>query len=103
MLKILGGAVGLLFAITLFLAFAGAIVALFGGMAGFENARVAGGAVSGIGALGFFALLLSPLGELLGLLGTSTPTGSSQLNVNASAPPNPGKPGKKEVTDDRIA
>jgi hypothetical protein len=48
MLKILGGAVGLLFAITLFLAFAGAIVALFGGMAGFENARVAGGRSAGL-------------------------------------------------------
>jgi hypothetical protein len=91
------------FAVLLFLAIAGALVALFGGLAGFENARVLGGTISGIGALGFFALLLSPLGELIGLLGKSTPTGPSQLNVNASAPSNPGKPGKKEVIDDRIA
>ena len=40
-------------AITLFLALAGAVAALVGGFAGWENLITSGGAVAGLGALGF--------------------------------------------------
>ena len=45
------------FAITLVLAIVGAFVALGGGLFGWENFRTSGGALAGLGALGFFGWL----------------------------------------------
>ena len=96
MRKILGFVLGLPSAITLFLAFSGAIVALFGGVVGLENARVLGGTICSIGALGFFVLLLSPYGELFSLLGSTNSGGPPKSNVYAAAPPETSAPGKKD-------
>jgi hypothetical protein len=46
------------FAIALVLAIVGAFVALGGGLFGWENFRTSGGALAGLGALGFFRLAL---------------------------------------------
>jgi hypothetical protein len=79
-------------ALLLFMAIAGAFVALFGGLFGLEDVRTIGGVVSGIGALGFFAVLLSPLGELLGLLSSigSSQQAQSQATQTNTGPINPG-------------
>jgi hypothetical protein len=42
------------FAIMLVLAIVGAVVALVGGLAGWEAVRTSGGTMAGVGALGFF-------------------------------------------------
>jgi hypothetical protein len=55
--NILAAVLLLPFAITLFLAIAGAFVALGGGLFGWENLRTSGGAAAGLGALGFFGWL----------------------------------------------
>lgn len=52
------------FAITLFLAIAGAVVALIGAIGGFADLLHIGGSVSGFGALAFFVVLLSPWSNL---------------------------------------
>ena len=60
------------FAITLVLAIVGAFVALGGGPFGWENFRTSGGALAGLGALGFFGwlfvLMRFELFEVLDLL-----------------------------------
>ncbi len=60
------------FAITLVLAIVGAFVALGGGLFGWENFRTSGGALAGLGALGFFGwlfvLMRFELFEVLDLL-----------------------------------
>jgi hypothetical protein len=47
-------------AITLFVAVAGAVVALIGGLAGWADVMEFGKSAAGLGALGFFAWLLLP-------------------------------------------
>ncbi|MFI0845508.1 hypothetical protein [Mesorhizobium sp. IMUNJ 23232] len=56
------------YVIALFLAIAGAVVALIGAMGGFADLLRMGGAVSGFGALAFFVVLFSPWGNLAGVL-----------------------------------
>jgi hypothetical protein len=60
------------FAIALVLAIVGAFVALGGGLFGWENFRTSGGALAGLGALGFFGwlfvLMRFELFEILDLL-----------------------------------
>jgi hypothetical protein len=88
-------------ALLLFMAIAGAFVALFGGVIGLDDVRTIGGVVSGIGVLGFFAVLLSPLGELLsylssiGFLQQAQPQ-TTQINT---VPTNPGSSGNKGITE----
>ena len=56
------------FAIALVLAIVGAFVALGGGLFGWENFRTSGGALAGLGALGFFGwffLLMTPIGQIV--------------------------------------
>ena len=55
--SILAAVLYLPFVITLVLAVVGAFVALGGGLLGWENVRGDGGALAGIGALGFFGWL----------------------------------------------
>jgi len=98
MRKTLGIVLCLPFAALVFLAIAGAFVALFGGMFGLEDARVFGGSVSGIGALGFFMLLLSPYAELcLALTGSSFSSGPTRSNGNGVAPSKTGFYVKKDI------
>ena len=57
------------FAIALVLAIVGAFVALGGGLFGWENFRTSGGALAGLGALGFFGWLFVLMRfELFGIL-----------------------------------
>jgi hypothetical protein len=88
-------------ALLLFMAIAGAFVALFGGVVGLDEVRTIGGVVSGIGALGFFAVLLSPLGELLGYLGSIgfSQQAQSQATQTNAAPTNSGSLGHKGTTE----
>lgn len=44
-------------------AIGGSVVALVGGALGLESLRSIGGIIAGMGAIAFFALLVSPLGE----------------------------------------
>lgn len=96
MRKILGFLLGLPLAISLLLAFVGAMLALFGGIAGFENARAVGGTICGFGALAFFVLLLSPYTEFLVSLDSYRTSGAAQSNVNAQAGAPESAPGKKD-------
>ena len=89
-------------ALLLFMAIAGAFVALFGGAIGLDDVRAIGGVVSGIGALGFFAVLLSPLGELLGYLssiGFSQQAQSQTTTQTNTAPTNSALLGNKGITE----
>jgi len=74
------------FAVTLFLALAGAVAALVGGLSGWEDLRTTGGAVSGFGALGFFAWFFIAgyfrLFDILNLFTPTTPNGPAQSNVS---------------------
>ncbi len=104
MRKILELLLGLPLAISLLLAFVGAMLALFGGMFAFENARVVGGTICGIGALAFFALLLlSPLGEFFALADGMQSNRAAQSNVNEVAKAPERAPGKKDRENDRVA
>jgi hypothetical protein len=103
MRKILELLLGLPLAISLLLAFAGAMLALFGGTFGIENARVVGGTICGFGALAFFALLLSPYMEILVALGSFKAGSTAQSNVNAQAEAPNTAPGKKDRENDRVA
>jgi hypothetical protein len=59
-----------LFGVVIFgllsLAIIGAIVALVGALIGWTEIKEAGGAMAGFGALGFIAVLGTPIGRLLG-------------------------------------
>jgi hypothetical protein len=88
-------------ALLLLMAIGGAFIALFGGVIGLEDVRTIGGAISGVGALGFFAVLLSPLGELLGSLssiGFSQPVQSRATQTN-TAPASSASSGNKGITE----
>jgi hypothetical protein len=54
------------FAILLFVALAGAVAALVGGLAGWENLKTSGGVAAGFGAVGFFAWMFIA-GQFAGL------------------------------------
>ncbi|MEQ1955084.1 hypothetical protein [Mesorhizobium sp. CN2-181] len=56
------------YVIALFLAIAGAFVALIGAIGGFADLLRIGGVVSGFGALAFFVILLSPWSNLADIL-----------------------------------
>lgn len=56
------------YVIALFLAIAGAFVALIGAIGGFADLLRIGGAASGFGALAFFVVLFSPWGNLADVL-----------------------------------
>jgi hypothetical protein len=73
-------------AITLFLALAGAVAALVGGLAGWENLRTSGGAVAGLGALGFVGwFVMSAMFEFHEILNLFTPNKSNAFaQSNAS-------------------
>ncbi len=88
-------------ALLLFMAIAGAFVALFGGVLGLDDVRTIGGVVSGIGALGFFAVLLSPLGELLSYLSSIgfSQQAQPQATQTNTAPTNSGSLGNKGTTE----
>ena len=88
-------------ALLLFMAIAGAFVALFGGVLGLEDVRTIGGVVAGIGALGFFAVLLSPLGELLSYLGAIGFSQQAQPQTTRTniAPTNSGSLGNKGTAE----
>jgi len=95
MRKILQLALIVPLALLLFMAIAGAFIALFGGMIGLEDVRTIGGLISGVGALGFFAVLLSPLGELLGSLSSIgfSQQAQSRATQTSAAPPSSGSLG----------
>jgi hypothetical protein len=90
--KILEAVVGVVvfgpFAILLFLALAGAVAALVGGLAGWETLRTSGGAAAGFGALGFFAWLFIAgyfqLFDLLNLYASTAPNSPAPSNVSQS-------------------
>jgi hypothetical protein len=88
-------------ALLLFMAIAGAFIALFGGVIGLEHVRTIGGVISGVGALGFFAVLLSPLGELLGYLGSIgfSQQAQSRAAKTNTAPASSGLLGNKGTTE----
>ena len=88
-------------ALLLFMAIAGAFVALFGGVFGLDDVRTVGGLVSGFGAIGFFAVLLLPFGELLSFLsdiGVSQQAQSQAAQTNAALT-NSGSLGNKGTTE----
>lgn len=65
--KILLFMVGLPVAIAILLTFVGVVLALFGGMFGWEEARTLGGSLAKVGLLGIVALLFFlPMGDVLG-------------------------------------
>jgi hypothetical protein len=99
MRKILQFALVAPLALLLFMAITGAFVALFGGVIGLGDVRTIGGVVSGMGALGFFAV--SPLGELLGYLSSIgfSPQAQSQATQTSTAPTNSGSLGNKGTTE----
>jgi hypothetical protein len=101
MRKILQFALVAPLALLLFMAITGAFVALFGGVIGLGDVRTIGGVVSGMGALGFFAVLLSPLGELLGYLSSIgfSPQAQSQATQTSTTPTNSGSLGNKGTTE----
>jgi hypothetical protein len=74
-------------AVLLSLAIGGAFVALLGALAGLENVTTVAGTVSGLSASGFFVFLLSPLGELLGLVGNLAPRKKRQTPEPAPKAP----------------
>jgi hypothetical protein len=72
-------------AITLVLALAGAVAALVGGLAGWENLRTSGGAVAGLGALGFVAwFVISAVFQFHDLLNLFT-LGKSNTSAQSNA------------------
>jgi hypothetical protein len=72
-------------AITLFLALAGAVGALIGGLAGWENLRISGGAVAGLGALGFVGwFVISAVFQFHDILNLFAP-GKSNTSAQSSA------------------
>jgi len=72
------------FAILLFVALAGAVAALVGGLAGWENLKTAGRVAAGFGALGFFAwmFIAGQFGDLPGLFAPKTPTNPAHPTVS---------------------
>lgn len=83
-------------AILLITAVAGASMALFGAFAGLDNVKEIGGIFAGLGALGFFALLLSPLGQVLSGAGSLVSRGSSKATQMKGASAVLDASGKKE-------
>jgi hypothetical protein len=75
-------------AITLFLALAGAVAALAGGLAGWENLRTSGGALAGLGALGFvgwfFMSAMFQFHDILNLFTRGKSNTSAQSNASQS-------------------
>ena|SRR5690242_728210 len=95
-LKILQFLAVAIFVILFVLAVAGAVVALFGAVAGLENVKIIGETVSGIGTFGFFVLLLSPVGKLLAGVFEFLSWPEAQSNVNETGPSSVDAGGKKE-------
>jgi hypothetical protein len=77
------------FAILLFLALAGAVAALVGGLAGWESVRTSGGAIAGFGVLGFFAWFFITayfqLFDLLSLFASARPNSTAPSNVSPTS------------------
>jgi hypothetical protein len=90
MIRIVGAVVFGPFAILLFLALAGAVAALAGGLAGWESLRTSGGAVAGFGAFGFFAwffiVAYFQLYEFMSLFAPK-PNSPAQSNVSQKSAP----------------
>jgi hypothetical protein len=91
--KIVGTVVFGPFAIALFLVIAGVAAALIGGLAGWENFKISGGAVASLGVIGFvswlFLMGVFPIAHIL-----DSPPGT---NSKKPAQPNVAEAGQKET------
>jgi hypothetical protein len=77
------------FAILFFLALAGAVAALVGGLTGWESLRTSGGTLAGFGALGFFVWFFIvgyfQLCDLLNLFPPHAANSPAQSNVSQTS------------------
>jgi len=91
--KIVGTVVFGPFAIALFLVIAGVAAALIGGLAGWEDLKISGGAVAGLGVTGFvvwlFLMGVFPIAHVL-----DSPPGTDSKKPDQ---PNAAVSGQKEV------